>query len=149
MTPLDRFDEKWKEDPTGCRIWDGSQDQDGYGHFQFKGRPWMAHRWLFQLVHGFLPPVVMHHCDKPACVRISCLMPGTVAENNADRQRKGRSDDRRGERCPTSKLTADQVREIREEISKGMITQRMIAEVYGVAQSQISQATTGKQWANV
>lgn len=76
-------------------------------------------------------------------------MPGTVAENNADRQRKGRSDDRRGERCPTSKLTADQVREIREEISKGMITQRMIAEVYGVAQSQISQATTGKQWANV
>lgn len=146
---LDRFDVKWEEDQDGCRIWTGSVDQDGYGHFQFQGRPWRASRWLFLLIHGFLPSIVMHHCDKPACVRISCLMPGTTAENNADRQRKGRSDDRHGERCPTAKLTTDQVREIREEACRGVITQRMLAEVYGVRQPQISGVIKRKAWTHV
>jgi hypothetical protein len=149
MNDINHFDLHWEEDGEGCRIWDGSKDGDGYGHFQDEGRPWGAHRWLFRKVHGFLPPVVMHHCDKPACVRISCLMPGTVAENNADRQRKGRSSDRRGSKCPTAKLTSQEVREIRSEAALGVLTQRMLADVYGVAQSQVSAAINRKQWVNV
>lgn len=146
---LQRFDAKWKVDEDGCHIWARATDEDGYGQFQFDGRPWKSHRWIFGVVHGFLPEQVMHYCDKPACVRISCLMPGDAAANNADRQRKGRSADRRGALCPSAKLSEDDVLEIRAESGRGVLTQRMLAEVYGVAQSQISSAVSGKQFSNV
>jgi hypothetical protein len=148
-TDLDRFNAKWMEDVDGCHIWTKGADQDGYGHFQFEGRPLKAHRWLFGVMHGFLPEQVMHHCDKPSCVRLSCLMPGTALENARDRDRKGRASDRRGARCPMAKLTVVQVEEIRAEAQCGVLTQRMLADVYGVAQSQVSAAINGKQWADV
>jgi hypothetical protein len=149
MTHMNRFNEKWTVDAEGCHIWTRAADKDGYGHFQFEGRPWGAHRWLFMVVHGFVPEYVMHHCDKPACVRLSCLMPGTALDNARDRDRKGRASDRRGGLCPTSKLTIVQVREIRAELQVGVLTQRMLAEVYGVSQPQISAINSGRQWINV
>ena len=89
---MDRFNDSWEEDADGCHIWTRSVFNSGYAQFHpHKPRtPVIAHRWLFKRVHGFLPEVVMHHCDKPLCVRLSCLMPGTHAENAQDRQRKGR-----------------------------------------------------------
>jgi hypothetical protein len=145
----EQFDAKWTPDIDGCHIWDGSQDQDGYGHFHFQGRPWMAHRWLFLQVHGFLPSVVMHHCDKPPCVRISCLIPGTVAANNADRNRKGRSYDQRGPNCAHAMFSGEEVRQIRAEYPLGVLTQSMLAEVYGADQSAISNIIHGRTYKNV
>jgi hypothetical protein len=146
---IDRFNSKWQTDADGCHIWTGSKDADGYGHFQFRKRPWGAHRWIFLHVHGWLPPVVMHKCDKPSCVRIECLQAGTIAENNADRDRKGRNADRRGVKCPTAKLTNDLVEEIRAAYATGRHTQRSLARAYGVSQSSISEVVSRKRFANV
>lgn len=104
MDAVDRFNEMWSPDVDGCHIWGKGTAGDGYGWFYDQGQERYAHRWIFEWFHGWLPEVVMHHCDKPACVRISCLMPGTIQENNADRHRKGR--------YRRHRLTEEQVRAI-------------------------------------
>lgn len=144
-----RFNQKWRVDADGCHIWAVGKDLDGYGQFSFRGRNWKAHRWIFYCVHGWLPPVVMHRCDKPACVNVNCLTPGTVAANDADRDRKGRAADRRGALCPTAKLSVAQVQDIRDAYRVGRCMQKDLAKLYGVSQSTISEVISGRRFANV
>lgn len=59
----------------------------GYGHSGSK----RLHRVVFKREYGFLPSVVMHTCDNPRCINPAHLVPGTHAENNKDRAKKGRS----------------------------------------------------------
>lgn len=54
----------------------------------------------------------------------------------------------RGERNGASKLTADAVRIIRTEASRGT-TQRVLAERFGVGQQAISDVVTRRRWAHV
>lgn len=154
--PLARFHASYVEDPDGCLIWDQGIDAHGYGRFYadavVHGTPGTtkAHGWIFEVVHGFAPPVVMHHCDKPPCVRISCLMPGTLTENHNDMMRKGRgghgtTGGARGIDHHMATLSDDEVREIRDEYALGILTQQMLAEAYGVARSAISLIVNGKR----
>lgn len=154
--PLVRFHASYDEDADGCLIWNGGTDKNGYGRFfadaAAHGTPdtTKAHRWIFEVVHGFAPPAVMHHCDKPPCVRISCLMPGTNAENNKDMIRKGRHGHgtvggKRGQDHHKSTLTDGQVCEIRDEYALGILTQRMLAEAYGITRSAVSLIVGGKR----
>jgi len=70
----------------------------------------MAHRIAWQLLHGPIPdetPCVLHHCDVKACVNAErCLFLGTMADNMADRDAKGRqaSGDRSGARLHPERL---------------------------------------------
>ena len=149
-TRIDRFNAKWSADVDGCHIWHGARDQDGYGHFQYRRRPWMAHRWIFFHTYGWLPPVVMHRCDKPPCVNIDCLMAGTIELNNQDRGRKGRSADHRGVLHASAKFTAEQVQQIRAVYRRGgPLNQYQLAQIFGVSQSVISDVVNGRSYANV
>jgi hypothetical protein len=152
--PFEKFCSSYTVDADGCHIWHESTDKDGYGRFYANADRYgtpntdKAHRWIFEVVHGFSPPVVMHHCDKPACVRISCLMPGTIAENNADMTRKGRGGHGvvggiRGQDHHKAKLTDNQVREIREEYPQGILSYGMLADVYGVKESSVKSIING------
>jgi hypothetical protein len=88
--PHARFNRHWAHDlSTGCHLWTGWRDEDGYGRF-WQGQTWRAHRWLFRYVHGYLPPQVMHDCDTPACVNERHLLPGTRSDNMRDMVLKGR-----------------------------------------------------------
>jgi hypothetical protein len=70
---------------------------------------------------------------------------GTVADNNRDREERGRSDDRNGEHCPTAKLTWDSVRTIRSALAAGA-TQQSIADRYSVTRECISRIARGINW---
>lgn len=80
----------------GCREWKGSLTPQGYafvGHYKPKTqtqRPALVHRRVFELVHGFLPPVVMHTCDNPRCINPAHLLAGTKKLNSQDAVTKGR-----------------------------------------------------------
>lgn len=107
----------------------------------------VAHRLAYAMKHG--PPgklKVLHRCDVRACVNPHHLFLGTQQDNLADMRAKGRQV--RGTAVGGAKLTEDAVAAIRRRCAAGE-RQRDLAEEYGVAQSAISMATTGRNWSHV
>jgi hypothetical protein len=76
----------------GCWEWQAQRDKDGYGKFERLGGQYRAHRAVYELVYGPIPPgiQVCHRCDNPPCVRPEHLFLGTNVENYWDSRVKGR-----------------------------------------------------------
>lgn len=68
---------------------------------------------------------------------------GTTSDNQNDRAKHGTSN--RGERCGTSVLKEHDVRSIRELRSAGL-TQRAIAEEFGISREHVRDIILGKKW---
>jgi hypothetical protein len=97
----------------------------------------------------------MHTCDNPSCVNPAHLKIGTWDDNNKDRAAKGRTisikTDRRiavmremykGEGNPSSKLTREQVLEIRRD-ARGSTT---VAREYGVSKVTVLRIRSRLIW---
>jgi len=71
---------------TGCHIWQGHNNNDGYGCLRYQGRAHPAHRLAWTLKHGPIPRgmVICHRCNVRRCVNPDHLVLGTRADNNAD-----------------------------------------------------------------
>lgn len=158
-----RFEERFwsKVDQAGgseaCWPWVSATDRDGYGVFTIAGEgahhTERAHRVAWSLARGPIPdnaPVIMHTCDNPPCCNPSHLRPGTLADNNRDRAKKGRSGytGKPGEEARDAKLTNDDVREIRSLAASG-VGIREIARRYSVAHTTISNAVNRKTWRHI
>lgn len=88
-----RFNEKWRQAPSGCWQWTGAKLK-GYGLIRVKSGepPRRAHRVSWQLFRGPIPAGlhVLHWCDNPSCVQPFHLFLGTHQDNMRDRDAKGR-----------------------------------------------------------
>ena len=149
---IDRFMQKVSPEPnSGCWLWDGAVDSQGYG--QIKGgrrveKMRWAHRLSYELHHGPIGGLqVLHRCDVPICVNPDHLFLGTNADNMADMKAKGRA--RSGWTTTKghkgAKLTPDMVREIRASTD----TTTACGKRYGVAQAHISAVRLRKVWRHV
>ena len=51
---------------TGCQLWSGTADKDGYGRIWFRGSRFSAHRLAWASKHGAIPVglCVLHKCDR-------------------------------------------------------------------------------------
>lgn len=79
---------------SGCWLWLGPKDQDGYGIFSStRLKVQRAHRAAWVLVNGSIPTglCVLHSCDVPCCVNPDHLWLGSNLDNVKDRTNKGRS----------------------------------------------------------
>ena len=130
---------------TGCWLWQGSRDLNGYGKVMFGGKTWRAHRLAYTYYRGAIPAglAVCHTCDTPLCCNPDHHFLGTVGDNNTDRHRKGRS--AHGERSGHAKLTADQVREIRA-LSAAKVRRADIADRFGVSIHNIKRIVARATW---
>ena len=100
---------------TGCWLWTGSLGGGGYGRAVLNKIHDNQHRQSWRAHYGEIPigKCVLHKCDVKMCGNPKHLYLGTHSENSLDsfrRQiRKPFPPEKRG-----GKLTADQVREIRQ-----------------------------------
>jgi hypothetical protein len=77
---------------TGCHLWTGFRNADGYGRIAVRPGHRLVHRVAWEAVHGTIPGgmILMHICDNRRCCNPEHLKLGTRAENNRDRVKKGR-----------------------------------------------------------
>lgn len=130
---------------TGCLIWLLGVVKGGYGKVSDGGRTSIAHRAIWESQNGPVPKglVLRHRCDVPACVNVKHLLLGTHADNSADAILRGRM--ARGERVTISKLTSEQVQEIR----RSSATHRELHEQFGVCTATISYIKARKTWRHI
>ena len=91
LSPAERFAARYIPEPnTGCWLWLGWTDADGYGGFKIDGVTLKAHRVSWMLARGEMPKLqVLHRCDTPGCVNPDHLFLGDNDTNIADKIRKG------------------------------------------------------------
>lgn len=149
ITLVERF---WTQvDRSGdCWVWIGTRNQKGYGRFKAGNAPIPAHRFSYELSNGKIPEgmLVCHTCDHPWCVNPTHLFLGTNAENMEDMVRKGRKKIVKGEEAGSSKLTDQDVFDIRAAFAtgEGAIT---LAKKYGLNRQTIYDITSRKTWKHV
>jgi HNH endonuclease len=154
----ERFFSKTKKMECGCLEWTACLDKSGYARIQVDGKFKIAARIAWQLEHGVYPDksmCVCHTCDNPRCVNVKHLWLGTHKENFEDAVAKGRrtrepvvpSERRaRGEGHAKTKLTVDQVKEIKTRLAVG---ESGFYTEYGISRSLLSDIKTGRTWSHV
>lgn len=121
----------------GCWLWVGARNKNGYGVFRVAGKNVLAHRFMYELMQGELAGYhVCHSCDNPQCVNPEHMFLGTDADNHTDKAKK-----LRGGRA----LTGEQVKEIKQLVSSGIILQD-IAEQFGVSRKSVQRIKNGQYW---
>lgn len=117
---------------------------NGYGVLKFQGEMVYAHRLMCDLVHGPSPSPehqASHSCGNGhlGCVNPRHLSWKTASENQQDRIAHGRAGN--GWLGKITQKEADEIRSL-----KGKVTQKRLAEIYGITRSSISAIHTGNAW---
>jgi hypothetical protein len=151
LTMEEKFHASYIPEPmSGCWLWEGPVNAHGYGRLSAGGKSWTAHRASYEIHKG---PIhsglwVLHTCDQPGCVNPDHLYLGTVVENVRDMMQRGRhvrwNGTRRGTGNPKSRLTPEQVQEIRC-LPPGL-TRRQAGRLYGVSHATIIDIIKGRTW---
>ncbi len=136
--------------PDDCWPWTGDRDRKGYGRIKVNGR-WRQATHIALELSGFIIPAeflqVRHYvCDNPPCCRPSHLTIGTPQDDRNDQISKGRQ--ARGNRLPQAKLqngyaTADEIRRL---YTAGGITQKTLAQQFGIHPATIRRILRGETW---
>lgn len=122
--------------PGECWTWTaavagrGYREGRGYGVIWFKDTRLKAHRVSWEFANGEIGEglCVLHHCDNPPCVNPAHLYLGTQRDNARDREIRQRHKAARGE-GNHSKLTDEEVRQIRAALSDGLVSQSLISRI--------------------
>jgi len=152
MNDIERFyshiDVKGGDD---CWEWLIGKAKFGYGKFQVKGKPLLAHRFMWELEQCEIPEgmCVLHRCDNPSCVNPRHLFLGTRQDNIKDMTTKGRSGHPLGELNPNSKLTKDDVIYIRKLFQAGFTLGHISKRYDEVGYENICRIVNNKQWKDV
>lgn len=136
-----------------CWEWQRGKTRDGYGVFHFGEKSIRTHRFSYQLHNGEIREhdCVCHSCDNPSCVNPKHLWIGTRADNNADKEAKGRAvyaEQKKGELNPSATLTTSEVVAIKVMARCGL-PQARIAKTIGISNASVCMIVSGKRWGHL
>ncbi len=156
---LERFWEKVdrRGDDECWRGLGATGKQTGYRTFYLHGEYYAAHQISYIIEHGEVPENrwILHNCDHRWCVNNKkCLFAGTPQRNSLDRESRSVNlhpiggHINVGSSNGQAKLTEAKVIEIHRLRDNG-VSQRVVAETFGVSQSLIYMIMTGLRWSHV
>lgn len=147
-TDLERFEEKYIIEDSGCWIWTGAGAKGGsrYGSFYFPDYPYIkskdmvsshkASLYLYTGVATSSEEHILHSCDNGFCVNPEHLSVGTHKDNMRDMMEKGR--------FIASRQKLDQVDVIcARQMRRSGVQVKEIAEVFNISPSQMTRLTSG------
>jgi hypothetical protein len=135
-----------KED---CWLWTGELNMHGYGVIFLNYKEVSAHRYSYKKLKSEIPEnmYVLHTCDIRKCVNPEHLFLGNAKDNAIDAMQKDRL--RKGSSVGTSKLTEDQVREIRRLHEQEGLKYNEISKNFCITQDMISKIIRRKAWCHI
>lgn len=121
---------------TGCWVWLGLLDPQGYGYGPKVAGERRAHRAAWAVINGPIPPRshIHHTCERKPCINPSHLECKTHSAHLRDHKRE-----------TIAKLTLEQVEEIRGRLAQGEL-QIPLAREYGVTGRVIWQICNDVKW---
>lgn len=130
-----------KPELGNCWTWKGHLFPTGHGQFCVHGKDVKAHRAIWLIYYGKLKTseYICHDCDNASCVRMEHTYKGSHQSNMRDLADRKR---RRYEKCPTSKLTWEIVRDIRSS----SLSEDMLAAKHNLSVRTIKRVVGGKHW---
>ena len=152
VTFAERFEFYTMPEPnSGCLLWLGYVDKNGYGRFAGPSRSRLAHVASWELHNKREVPAglcVLHKCDVPGCVEPKHLWLGSMQDNTDDMHKKGRwvrPSLKRGSSNWKAKLTEADIPSIRSDPRNAL----EVAEQYGVNASTINKIRRRQGWTHV
>jgi len=128
---------------NGCHICTSHcYNKAGYPLIKRNSKQYRMSRYLWEQKNGPISEgiFVCHKCDTPACINVEHFFLGTNDDNMKDMVFKDRQ--AKGKENGNSKLTEDQVLQIRKE--SGILVN--IAEKYKIKKSQVANIRNRKTW---
>lgn len=121
-----------------------------YGRLTHQRAKYLAHRMAFFLTYGDPEElVVMHRCDNGLCCNPEHFCIGTIADNNADKAEKGRTNPAFGEANGLAVLTERQAKEIFQRGYCNKERYSLIARDLGVSEDTVRSVCVGETWRHV
>jgi hypothetical protein len=128
-----------------CILWEGSKNPKGYGvifdqeayYTKNKRNGTLAHRFYHEQKHGKIPKglFIDHLCRNRACINTEHMELVSTAVNV--------------QRGKKTRLTIEQVIEIRTKYTSGKFTQSKLAHDYHVAEMTINAIVRKQTWKNI
>lgn len=147
-----RFFAKTASASTGCMVWTGCVQRNGYGAFKICGTKIDAHVASWRISQNGLPvpigKLIMHSCDMRCCVNPDHLVLGTVSENMLHAHQNGNGDifTLKGEECYQAVLTEDVVGQIRELHVPRRFGATRIAKRLGLKRGCVDAVLRNRTW---
>jgi predicted XRE-type DNA-binding protein len=145
------FDARFWEnvDKTGdCWLWKGKVDRrTGYGYITVDHESVSTHRLSYEVYYNAKVPeglMVIHSCNTRRCINPLHLRVGTHLDNMKDMVECGHSC--KGEKNGNAVLTESDVQEIKVHFLKRDLSQRKIANKFGVSISTVKDIASGRCW---
>jgi hypothetical protein len=136
---------EWEIDGNNCyNCTSHSMDKGGYPKIKIMSKVVLMNRFIYAECFGDIPEgmLIRHKCDNPSCINPEHLEIGTHADNMSDMVERHRQRPCRGELHGMSKLTWEQIVEIRKDTR----CYREIAKIYDVSINQVGRIKRRESW---